>query len=1180
MRRIALALTLVALPLSAIAQDAETTERDRDFLTGFLEDNLSSLGRTVRIDGFKGALSSRATFDQLSIADGDGVWLTIKGGAIGWNRSALLSGRVEISEMSAAEIDLPRRPVGGGAGAEASGFSLPELPVSVDIGKLSAGRVVLGEALFGAAAEVSLQGTMHLEGGEGTTDLTVDRIDGKEGRVALTGSYANATRKATLDLLVAEGKDGIAANMLGLPGTPSIELAVHGDGVIDDFQTDIVLQTDGAPRLTGQVTLVAVPTEGATPERQFRARLSGDIAPLLQADYRAFIGSNVALEADGRRLPSGRLDLSRLVLSSRGFDLTGRVSLDPAGLPLQAALTARLGLGDAGEVLLPIPGPRTFVRAGDLRLRYDQTRGQGWSLDGTLHGFRRADLRIGAVALDGSGRIAVPGQGGVKVARAGGTVTFDAQGIEPAAAALAQAIGPSLAGKAIFDWTQDGPLRLPSFDVAGQGYGASGTATVKAPVDGSGIEGRVTAEVADLSRFSALAGRDLGGSGTVEVSGSGGLLSGLFDGEARITGRDLTAGQAELDRLLKGESRLEASLLRDTTGITIRRLNVTASTLSAQATGKIGQDSAIDATLDFTDLSVLGQGYRGRLTGSGSLREADGVRRYVLDGEGRGLGIGQAEIDRVLSGTSTLHVEANEAEGRVRLDKLVLTNPQLRTEAQGRLAGGERRIDLSARLADMALLVPGFGGPLSAEGTVREGASGYVVDLAGTGPGATSARITGEVAADGKTASLALTGTGQSAIVNPFIEPRSVQGPVSFDLKLDGPLGLASLTGQASLDGGRFVAPTFGIELDGVSVVAALAGGRAMLSGSAGVKGGGAVSISGPVSLTAPYDGSLAVELKGARLRDPDLYDTTVSGTVRLEGPVTGGALIAGAVALGPTEIRVPSSGYGTAPVLDGLTHVNEGPQSRETRARAGLLQDRGNAGPRGPAYALDLTISAPERLFVRGRGLDAEMGGTLVIGGTTDNVIPSGSFKLIRGRLDLLGKRFTIDEGIVELQGALTPYIRFAAVTESDGITATILIEGAATEPQIRFESSPELPEEEVIAQILFGRNLTELSPLQAAQLASAVATLAGKGGEGIIGNLRKTFGLDDFDVTTGEDGNAALRVGKYLSDKVYTDVTVGSDGKSEINLNLDVNKSLTARGTLGSDGSTGVGVYWERDY
>lgn len=157
---------------------------------------------------------------------------------------------------------------------------------------------------------------------------------------------------------------------------------------------------------------------------------------------------------------------------------------------------------------------------------------------------------------------------------------------------------------------------------------------------------------------------------------------------------------------------------------------------------------------------------------------------------------------------------------------------------------------------------------------------------------------------------------------------------------------------------------------------------------------------------------------------------------------------------------------------------------------------------------------------------------------------------------------------------------IRLVAETDRDGITTRIIIDGEVRDPEITFESSPELPQEEVLSQLLFGRGLDNISPLQAAQLANAIAVLAGRGGDGIIGNLRESAGLDDLDLTTDDDGNVQVRAGRYISENVYTDVAVDADGTSTINLNLDLTNSLRARGSVGSDGTSSVGVFFERDY
>lgn len=1179
MRRLILLFIFCLLPALAAAQ--ETSDEDRDFLTGLLEDNLSGAGRNVRITGFAGALSSRATFSELTVADREGVWLTIRDGAISWNRRALLAGRIEIAEMTATEIELPRRPVADGPTAEAKGFSLPDLPVGVSIGTLSAERVKLGESLFGAAAEVSLTGTAALAGGEGSADLTVTRIDGREGTVSLTGSYSNATREATLDLLVAEESDGIAANLLGLPGVPSLQLAIHGSGLIDDFRTDISLATDNEPRLTGVITFRSETLAEGQTERRFVAELGGDIAPLLLPEYQDFFGTDITLEAEGQRLASGQLDLTRFVLDSRGIDLTGSLSLAPDNLPIRAALTARVGLADRSDVLLPLPGEKTFITTADLTFRYAAARGAGWNLAGSVVGLKRDSISIDALTIDGSGRIDRPTGKGVVAARAGGTLKFAATGVVPADPGLAQAVGPSISGNAVFHWLKGTPLRVPVFDVTGEGYGAKGGVTLSGPEQGLTVTGRIRADVADMGRFSTLANRPLSGSAELEITGSGGILSGFLDLDSTVEGQDLSAGNEELDRLLAGRSRVTASIRRDTGGTEIRRLDLRASTLTAEASGYLRTgDSDLTATLDFTDLASLGPGYRGALSADATLREISGVRYITLDGDANGLGIGQDMADRLLGGRSELNVALEEENGKVRLDRFHLANPQLLLDAKGLIDDTARRIDLMARLNDMALVAPGFPGPLTAEGSVDEMPEGYDLELNVTGPGATSARISGGLAPNFRNVDLTIAGGAQSAILNPFLAPRNISGPVSFDLRLSGAPRLSSLSGRVGIAGGRLVAPTFGIEFENLDVAADLANARADISGAASVRGGGRVEISGPLALTAPFNGDLGVRLASVRLRDPDLYETTVDGSVSIRGPFRNGAVIAGAVTLGRTEIRVPSTGLGTPDAISGIEHVNEPAAVLVTRQRAGIDGAGTLKRDRGPVYGIDLTISAPSRIFVRGRGLDAEMDGSLSLGGTTADIIPSGQFNLVRGRLDILGKRFTIDEGLVQLQGQLTPYIRFAATTKSEGITATIVIEGEASAPEIRFLSSPELPEEEIVAHLLFGRGLTNLSPFQAAQLASAIATLAGRGGEGVVSRLRNSTGLDDLDVTTSADGTAALRAGKYISEKLYTDVTIGGEGKTELNLNLDVRPGVTLRGTLESDGGTGIGLFYEKDY
>lgn len=1286
MRRLLLSLMLVCLPMTAFGQDA-TSEADKGYLTSFLERNLSGLGRTVRIDGFSGALSSRATFTRMTIADNEGIWLTINDGAISWDRGALLSGRVEVEELSAASIDIPRAPIAEDTvSAEARGFSLPDLPVSVNIGTIRADQVSLGAPLLGQPAVVALNGTMALEAGEGRTDLSLKRIDGKTGEITLKGSYGNQTRALVLDLLVNEGENGLAATRLRLPGAPSLMLAVHGAGVIDTFKADIALSTDNQRRLSGTVQMTATQIEGQPdPQRGFHAELEGDVAPLFRSEYQGFFGRQSRLVVTGQAMPDGQFILSELTIAARAMVLSGQARVARDGMPLKADLSLTLGLPDKSELLLPKTGSDTFVRSAKLRFTHDAAKGEDWLLDGDVSGFRRADLSIAAIGLSGAGSIGGLGDGDAR--RLDGRLEFDATGIASTDAAVAQMLGERIQGKTGFAWLEGEPLTLTDVSVSGAGIDLTGQGTITDPEDGAIVAGELSGQVADLSRFSGVAGRTLAGSAEVTAKGSFTVLGGAFDLTGQATGQDLRVSQPEADRLLAGTSRIALSVRRDTDGTEIRSLAVSARTLSLRAQGWLrSKGNDLTARLNFTDLSVLGPGYRGTLDaearllteGAGNhltltattdgiatgVPEADGLlkgksgltliatetdgqirletvrlsnpqitadgqgtidtksgqqnltvdlalsdlgamgtgyggsvrvqaalsgvpgtRRLTLDGSGQNLRVGQPEADRLLGGTADLSVSARENRGTVLIEDLVLRTKELLATAKGSDNAGRQQVDLSIKLANMGVLVPDFPGAAELSGTARDDGQGWQLDLAGRGPGGTSARISGGLGMSGQM-DLVIRGNAQAELANVFLGKRNIAGPVSFDLALKGRPRLADLTGRIDLPDLRVTDPENGIAVEGIRATVGLANGTATITAAGSVPGGGTVSLSGPVALSAPFDGDLAVQLEGVRLRNPSLFDTTASGNLTIRGPLQGGAMISGRIELGQTELRVPSAGFGGFADIEPIRHIAPPADVIVTRRRAGLdgAADSGQGGSitAGPdrAFGLSIQVDAPNRIFVRGRGLDAELGGSVQLTGTTSNVIPIGSFSLIRGRLSLLGKRFDITEGRVALEGALVPYLYFIATTDSSEISVSIVIDGPASSPVIRFTSSPALPEEEVVSQLLFGRGLTSLSAFQAVQSASAVATLTGRGGDGLVSRLRSSFGLDDLDVATGEDGNFALRAGKYLTGNVYTDITVGGDGKTELNLNLDLSKHAKVRGTVESDGNTGFGIYYERDY
>jgi len=577
----------------------------------------------------------------------------------------------------------------------------------------------------------------------------------------------------------------------------------------------------------------------------------------------------------------------------------------------------------------------------------------------------------------------------------------------------------------------------------------------------------------------------------------------------------------------------------------------------------------------------MGRGFAGSVDARAQVSGNAQAGTLVLSASTRNLSVGQAQADALLRGNGTMRLNLAMRDGRIKVQEAVLNNPQLQVSANGALSGDTQNLNVDARLSNLGLVVPKFPGPVSVTGTVAQSASGTTLDLAARGPGGIDGRVSGRISPRYDSADLAVRGSAQAALANAFLDPRAVSGLTRFDLRLNGPIALRSLSGTVTLTGGRYSDPSLGLAIEQLEADARLASGRATVTVGGRVTEGGRLRANGTIGLDAPFPGDLSVGLERVVLVDPNLYRTRANGEIAVKGPLAGGATISGRIALIETEVRIPDT-LGATDIPEGLHHVDLTPPIAATLERAGLLggpEDATAASRRRP-FALQLAISAPNQVFIRGRGLDAELGGELRLGGTSAAIVPSGGFDLIRGRLDILGKRLVLTRASLRLEGDFDPYLDVIASNQGSSVTTFVGIEGPASDPKVSFWSSPELPEEEVLSQLLFDRDLNSLSPLQAARLAGAVATLAGKGGVGLIGKLRGGLGLDDFDVNTNARGGTQVTAGKYLNDRTYTEVQMDDTGNSEIHLNFDLTDTITLRASSTSDGDSGVGVYLEKDY
>jgi translocation and assembly module TamB len=220
--------------------------------------------------------------------------------------------------------------------------------------------------------------------------------------------------------------------------------------------------------------------------------------------------------------------------------------------------------------------------------------------------------------------------------------------------------------------------------------------------------------------------------------------------------------------------------------------------------------------------------------------------------------------------------------------------------------------------------------------------------------------------------------------------------------------------------------------------------------------------------------------------------------------------------------------------------------------------------------------------VFVKGRGLDAELSLDAHVGGTTRHPELSGVARLVRGDYDFAGKRFVFDQrGVVYLASSAERIrLDLTATREDPTLTAVIRIQGTAAKPEITLTSTPVLPSDEVLSQVLFGASASQLSPVEAAQIASALAALAGGGGLDVIGGLRGLAHLDRLTFGGGEAGGVTIAGGKYLTDNVYLEIIGGGREGPAAQVEWRIKKSLAIVSRIAGQGGTRLSVRWRKDY
>ncbi|MBW8814265.1 MAG: translocation/assembly module TamB domain-containing protein [Caulobacterales bacterium] len=403
---------------------------------------------------------------------------------------------------------------------------------------------------------------------------------------------------------------------------------------------------------------------------------------------------------------------------------------------------------------------------------------------------------------------------------------------------------------------------------------------------------------------------------------------------------------------------------------------------------------------------------------------------------------------------------------------------------------------------------------------------------------------------------------------------RSLSGFVRTQGTLNGTLAAPHASGQVAVERGRFDDGGSGLSLRDVTLKADFTQEGVNVGEAHGDDGrGGQVSGQGRISLLPEGASSFRLDLKGFRLIDNEQATATASGQATVNRGADGKVKLAGDLTIDRADVAA------NPPTPSGVVAM----EVKEINRPADLPVAFPGAETRGEGWALDVKLKAPRRVMLRGRGLDVELSLDAHVGGTTTYPDLSGTARVVRGAYDLAGKRFDFDTTSVVFLSTHPQNIRLQldATRDDPTLSVTARIRGTAAKPEITFTSSPSLPNDEVLAQLLFGRSASQLSAVEAAQLASALSSLAGGGGLDVIGNVRSFARLDRLAFGGDQASGVTVSGGKYVTEDVYLELTGGGrEGPSaQVEWRIKRNLSILSR-IAGQQAGNKLAVRWRRDY
>lgn len=397
------------------------------------------------------------------------------------------------------------------------------------------------------------------------------------------------------------------------------------------------------------------------------------------------------------------------------------------------------------------------------------------------------------------------------------------------------------------------------------------------------------------------------------------------------------------------------------------------------------------------------------------------------------------------------------------------------------------------------------------------------------------------------------------AMARAFTDLEQVEGSLSGQGRLSGPLMKPQVNGELVLTGGRLTDSRLPVPLEDVVATLELQGYSARLDG----RWQSSERSSGTLEGTFDWENRPSAELSlqaerlpfryepYARLElEPDLTIRFSEGNLAVEG-----------------DIGVPR----------GEIEIEQLPGQAVSVSEDEVIVGRDREQPVVRRLDLDIRVTVGEdRVSFVGFGVTGDLEGVLRIG---DKLDTRGSLKLVDGRYEAYGQELELRRARLVFDGPVSqPYLDIEAVRRVDTVVAGIRLSGPISSPRTEVFSEPDMPQSQALSYVILGRPLQSRG--EEGQMSRAAISLGLTQTAELTRGIGEELGIRDLTLEAEGSGEQSSVVASgYLTDELSLRYGVGIfEPITTVALRYDLGKYFYLEAASGLAAS--LDIFYTRDF